>query len=575
MSTPKPAFADCKVCKAHGTVPTNELTAAVCAPSCAAGWLFRSSCGKCGETTYHCTSCGTHSVRWKWVKSHYNQFHAAEKSHPQQNEDNGQEGRWDEPTNDMGAADFFDDDTHMDGDVLCVEQNVSQEGTAEDTENVRMETNCWLKQRLEQSNGPRFTADTLESIRGDEGNFHSESKSPEYYFFERHDPGKGAKYLTAKAFGLSPDDITEDEAMFSLRITKFLGELSTAQRRSFAEFMFLAANSRDEQLSIFQKTRLPISVEDFNDLYLSGKNSVSTNLPHPVIRKTPDGSHAHVSLTEVVAHMLASATEVDEFYFESDLYAQGLDSPAFEGQEPATISTSRAGYTLFIQLRKEDEGKFVLCLWVKWWRDDFDPNNTKASRNQCHLTTATICAPRTEKKGRNTFFMSISSKGDDHEGIEKTFAEELEHLREGKMFFHGGLGELILVKAGQVSVCVDRPERASMFQVGDHNGSYSMMWGHATQVDAQCNDNHLPDCICCRRDRINALLNQSTSCVWSSNVSPAASYCRGLTVGNGGTSTSNAQVSTSDAPASNARMGSSDSLVSTSDALTGDCDEHQ
>ena len=40
-----------------------------------------------------------------------------------------------------------------------------------------------------------------------------------------------------------------------------------------------------------------------------------------------------------------------------------------------------------------------------------------------------------------------------------------------------------------------------MFQVGDHNGTYSSCWGYATHVDGYCTINHLPSCETCRARR--------------------------------------------------------------------------
>ena len=38
---------------------------------------------------------------------------------------------------------------------------------------------------------------------------------------------------------------------------------------------------------------------------------------------------------------------------------------------------------------------------------------------------------------------------------------------------------MIKVKLAKLIICVDRPERASMFLAGDHAGLYSTMWGNS------------------------------------------------------------------------------------------------
>ena len=211
--------------------------------------------------------------------------------------------------------------------------------------------------------------------------------------------------------------------------------------------------------------------------------------------------------------MCASATEVDKFHFELDLYPNGIFDDSFDGADEATISTTRAAHSLFLELKNStaDEEGFVLYLWIKTWRDDFDPNNTKASQNQVWLMTNTICAPPTEKRGGNTFFMAIGQKGDDHQQVEKLFADELSCLSKGKTFYHGGLKKIISVKAGIVSICVDCPEQTSIFQIGDHNGSYSVYFGHATKVDGKCEDNCLPSCPFCQKKQLQNQLSRHNS----------------------------------------------------------------
>ena len=40
------------------------------------------------------------------------------------------------------------------------------------------------------------------------------------------------------------------------------------------------------------------------------------------------------------------------------------------------------------------------------------------------------------------------------------------------MVYHGGFKCIIKVKMGKLRLCVDRPEIASILQVGDHNGTF-------------------------------------------------------------------------------------------------------
>ena len=165
--------------------------------------------------------------------------------------------------------------------------------------------------------------------------------------------------------------------------------------------------------------------------------------------------------------------------------------------------------TISIQdLKEDDDDQYILYLWYKVWSDDFNHNNTKALRNQVWSNTFTIFPGKEESQGRNTYFMSISCKGEDHSEIEMLFHNELSALsNEGKMFYHGGLKHVIKVKMGKLLNCVGRPERTSILQVGDHNGTYSTFWGHSCKVDGYCKENHLPSCKECHKQCLQSIIS--------------------------------------------------------------------
>ena len=54
--------------------------------------------------------------------------------------------------------------------------------------------------------------------------FDKDSASPDFYWHEHHLPGKGAQFLTAKAFQIeNVDDVSQEEARFTLGSCKFTG----------------------------------------------------------------------------------------------------------------------------------------------------------------------------------------------------------------------------------------------------------------------------------------------------------------------------------------------------------------
>ena len=87
------------------------------------------------------------------------------------------------------------------------------------------------------------------------------------------------------------------------------------------------------------------------------------------------------------------------------------------------------------------------------------------------------------------------------------FQKELNALsNEGKMFYHGDLKRIIKVKMGKLLLCVDQPERTSILQVGDHNGTFLTFWGHSCKVDGYCKENHLPSCKECRKHHLHMII---------------------------------------------------------------------
>jgi len=338
--------------------------------------------------------------------------------------------------------------------------------------------------------------------------FSKESNSPNYFIQEQEYPGKGAKYLTAKAYNLQVEDVTMEEIHFTFSMASLLCNLTLNEQKALADILKIVANTKDPEKPIFKKTRPPMSVEDFDDIYLKGKNAILPNLPHPIPQESSEGNHAFVGLIDLLANELAFGTQFENYNFNTNIQFSNV-----QDIETTKISNTNVAYNLYFELNNNniDNNEFTLYLWLKEWRDDFDPNNTKSSRNQVWINTYTICPPKNKSSGNNTYFMAISGKGENHSEIERLFANELELLsKDGAMFYHGGLKEIIRVKVGKLMTCVDRPERTSMFHCGDHNGSYSSNWGYAGMVDGKCVINNLPSCKSCRRKNVLLLNNTDT-----------------------------------------------------------------
>ena len=347
--------------------------------------------------------------------------------------------------------------------------------------------------------------------------FHESSSSPGYYWEEHKKPGQGMKHLIAKAYSIADvEDITDGEAKFSLTLCTLLQKLTEEERELLGTCMQYAFNANVPGENVFNKTRCPLTSQDFDDYYVKKKTAVIPNLPHPVTEETQDGTHAYTHLTDVIANMLAAATPVESFQHEALAHIKaGGPLPADCGNQvlPTVLSTP-AALDLYKELAGDSNGEergkdFVLYLWYKEWRDDFDPFNTKRSRNQVWAYTHTICPPATERSGRNTYYMALSRKGDDHSEVEGILAQELKTLMtEGMTAYHGGLRKLMKVKVGKLLNCVDRPEQTAIYRFGEHGGDWSTAFGYAAKVDGFCKDNHLPACDRCREARLRHFLQQ-------------------------------------------------------------------
>lgn len=175
--------------------------------------------------------------------------------------------------------------------------------------------------------------------------FDNQSKSPAFYQFVHSNKGTGSQYLTAKAFSVDVVNVEEEEARFSLLMAQLLCQLTKTQQVLLAEILAYASNAKDTNKTIFKGTRLPITVDDFEYLYISGTNSILRNLPHPVAKVTGDNSHAYVTLTDVIANELAAGTSFDEFCFESNVKIESLT------EDPKSLSATPLAYHLYFSMR--------------------------------------------------------------------------------------------------------------------------------------------------------------------------------------------------------------------------------
>jgi len=245
-------------------------TAAICHPSFVDDVVVGIDCTKCGKLMWTCQICYK-----SWTNKQTNSRHVNSDKHLRRLAEHqvGSEGQ-----------DWAFSDDH--GDNVLDEISPPEPPTEGDGGNNE-QTNCKLDWITSISHPLGPPALTLESIIQN-GSFPPNSSSPQFYFFESQNPGQGAKYLTAKPFDIPPESVTDREAEFHLRMTKFLTRLTKNEQEELAFFMLHVYNAREKNLTIFNKTRPPTSTQDFNDFYMGGKKAVAKHLPTPVVIKTED-----------------------------------------------------------------------------------------------------------------------------------------------------------------------------------------------------------------------------------------------------------------------------------------------
>ena len=311
-----------------------------------------------------------------------------------------------------------------------------------------------------------------------------------------------------KAFNLDEKAIiSSDEQHFIFNLTTLLLNMTLEDRGKLAFILGCVVDRNDKAKSIFQRIRVPRSLHDFDAILLSGKDSIVKNVPRPRVQMTQDSTHAFVSLVDVIAYILATDTPLETLHpsNSSDSRYKFHQYLAFKTEVYMPVTGTAAAKILSMELHHESDKDDILYLFMKEWSDDFDPSHTKSNRAQAWMKTFTISPPTLrENKPRNTCITILGSKGDDHDPVEELFTHDLSCLSSsgGMKFYHGGLNQIIHVKAGVLTTCVDRPERTKLFGIGDHNGTYSTCWGVSTVVDVTGTINSLPSCNSCRWNNV-------------------------------------------------------------------------
>ena len=75
----------------------------------------------------------------------------------------------------------------------------------------------------------------------------------------------------------------------------------------------------------------------------------------------------------------------------------------------------------------------IFCILAIQWSDDFEPNTSiKSNRGSVWIKTLTFISNDDQQNNiNNTYSIAIGHKGDDHNNIERFYAQELNELKNG------------------------------------------------------------------------------------------------------------------------------------------------
>ena len=117
-------------------------------------------------------------------------------------------------------------------DYSCDNDEMIQPSVSEQSNNIS----------ITETKLPGWNLTSLNELK-DHG-FDHDSTAPAFFWSEHKLPGSGVRNLTAKAFSLHTEQVSNAEARFPLTISNLLIQLTESQRELFAQCMLHAANSK-------------------------------------------------------------------------------------------------------------------------------------------------------------------------------------------------------------------------------------------------------------------------------------------------------------------------------------------
>jgi len=336
--------------------------------------------------------------------------------------------------------------------------------------------------------------------------------------------GDGVERLVYRALSnvkeLRGTKLSPVELLFHLRNSMHLKGFSKLQREEQSYVLHHGYMANRDTWA----TRVPVTLEDFDKFYLRSPTSLNKILPYPRA-KTYEG-HAVNSLIEIVAYALAMERDID--IIELPRRESDPTQKTEPMKESESVNAIKDSYAFRIMLKRveiilSDDGEIesVGFVDIEEWSDDFDPSSVKRNKGSIWIFVVSIGAPQGERNStRHVYPVALGRKGDSHDPVMRKYNDELEQIKQGMFFYHGGLKRNIKVYGDVHVVGVDRPEKTSLTKSCSHVGHSTKRARCVAPVDGPNSlafFDHLPACIDCFERSVKGLPEPEGGCKHCTN----------------------------------------------------------
>jgi len=336
--------------------------------------------------------------------------------------------------------------------------------------------------------------------------------------------GDGVERLVYRALSnvkdLRETKLSPAELLFHLRNSMHLKGFTKLQREEQSYLLHHGYMANRDTWA----TRVPVSLGDFDKFYLRSHTSLNKILPYPWA-KTYEG-HAVNSLIEIVAYALAMEQDIDIIELpRSESDSTQKTEPLKESESVDAIKDS---YAFRIMLKRveiiiSEDGNIVSAGFVDIheWSDDFDPSSVKRNKGSIWIFVVSIGAQQGERNSTHHVYpVALGRKGDSHDAVLEKYNDELEQIKQGMFFYHGGLKRNIKVYGDVHVVGVDRPEKTSLTKSCSHLGHSTKRARCVAAVDGPNSSTffkHLPACLDCFDRNVKGLPEPEGGCKHCTN----------------------------------------------------------